>query len=82
MIIDAAARFGCAHRWVVMNQDGAMLFVCEQCSHRTDQLPVHLARTRGEVVQFRAFGTSAPETVAAEPARRTARTARATRRRG
>ena len=80
MIIDAAARFGCTHRWVVMNQDGAMLFVCEQCSHHTDQLPVHLTSTRGQVMQFPLFGVNAPAAVAQPaPARRTAR---ASRRRG
>jgi hypothetical protein len=79
MIIDAAARFRCRHRWVVTNQDGAMLFVCDQCSHRTDQLPLHLTSTRGQVVQFRVFGVTRPDAVATAPPRRTAR---ATRRRG
>jgi hypothetical protein len=52
MIVDAAARFGCRHRFVVTSEDGANLFVCESCGHRTDLLPVHLHATRGEVVAF------------------------------
>ena len=79
MIIDAAARFGCKHRFVVTNEDGAMLFVCESCGHRTDLLPVHLHNTRGEVVAFatRVSLRPAPAAATSRP-RRT----RSTQRRG
>ena len=79
MIVDAAARFGCRHRFVVTSEDGANLFVCESCGHRTDLLPVHLHATRGEVVAF------ATRVIARPPAAVTSsrpRRSRSTQRRG
>ena len=79
MIVDAANRFGCPHRFVVTNEDGMMLFVCEGCGHRTDLLPVHLNTVRGQVVPFPApFTGGITPLVAAPPAR----ASRSTRRRG
>ena len=80
MIVNAASRFGCRHRYVVTDEDGAMLFVCECCGHRTDQLPVHLTTARGQIVQFPSAFVSAPPAVpAVAPA---ARTSRSTQHRG
>lgn len=72
MIVDAAARFGCGHRFVVTEDDGMLWFVCEHCGHRTDLLPVHLSTVRGHVVQFptRAIYTLAPELITAPTAPR------------
>ena len=64
MIVDASARFGCRHRFVVTNDDGVMLFICESCGHRTDLLPVHLHPVRGQVVAF-ATRISLPSTAVA-----------------
>jgi hypothetical protein len=82
MIVQAAARFGCRHRFVVTDQDGILWFVCEGCGHRTDLLPVHLDKTRGQIVEFprQAAGILSPEPLA-EPAARSSRQ-RATRQRG
>jgi hypothetical protein len=83
MIVDATARFGCRHRFVVTNEDGLMLFVCESCAHRTDLLPVHLHAVRGEVVPFaRPSSAPAPAAVTAARPRRSRSTQRRTQRRG
>jgi hypothetical protein len=78
MIVDAAARFGCRHRFVVTSEDGANLFVCESCGHRTDLLPVHLHATRGEVVAFTRVIARPPAAVTSSRPRRS----RSTQRRG
>ncbi len=52
MIVHAAAMFGCHHRYLVLEDDGLALFVCESCGHRTDMLPLQLDAARGEVVDF------------------------------
>jgi hypothetical protein len=69
MIVDAAARFRCRHRYVVTDQDGILWFVCEGCNHRTDMLPIHLDKIRGQIVEFprQAAGILSPEPMA-EPA--------------
>ena len=51
-IIDAARRFGCAHRFIATRDDGLMLFVCECCAHRTELLPLHRDDARGQVIAF------------------------------
>jgi hypothetical protein len=80
MIVDAARKFGCRHRFVVTDEDGMLLFVCECCGHRTDLLPVHLDTVRGQIVPFPApfVGAAAAPLVAAPPAR----ASRSTRHRG
>jgi hypothetical protein len=70
MIVDASARFGCRHRFVVTNEDGLMLFVCESCGHRTDLLPVHLHPVRGEVIPFAARVNAPPPAAATSRPRR------------
>ncbi len=69
MIVHAATRFGCRHRFVVTKQDGVHWFICEGCNHRTDMLPIHLDKTRGQIVQFpmQSAGILSPEPMA-EPA--------------
>lgn len=80
MIVYAASRFGCRHRFVVTDVGGAMLFVCEGCGHRTDQLPLHLTSTRGQVVSFPTRSISAPSALpGVAPA---ARASRSTQHRG
>ena len=74
MIVNAASRFGCRHRFLVTNEGGAMLFVCEGCGHRTDQLPLHLTSTRGQLVRFPTRALGAPSAVPADaPAARISR---------
>ena len=64
LIIDAARRFGCAHRFIVIPDDGLMVFVCECCGHRAEELPLHRHGARGQVIAFTRF--AAP----AQPSRR------------
>lgn len=54
MIVRAAGRFGCAHRWVATaTDDGAQwLLVCEGCGHRTEQLPLTRDTSFGQVLAF------------------------------
>lgn len=53
MIIQAAGRFGCAHRYVVTaTDDDRWLFVCEACGHRTELLPLTRDTSFGQVVAF------------------------------
>ena len=54
VIIAAARKFGCAHRFVLTKEDRVFSFVCELCEHRTEDLPViRLRITRGaRVIQF------------------------------
>ena len=59
LIIDAARRFGCAHRFIVTPYDGLMIFVCECCGHRAEFLPVHRDGARGQVMAFTRFAAPA-----------------------
>lgn len=52
MIVHAAAMFRCPHQYLVLEQDGLPMFVCEGCGHRTEMLPLHLDQSRGEVIRF------------------------------
>lgn len=52
MIVNAAAMFGCSHRYLVIDDAGLPLFVCECCGHRTEMLPLRLDTERGEVIAF------------------------------
>lgn len=54
MIIQAAGRFGCAHRYVVTATDDGdqWLFVCEACGHRTELLPLTGDTSFGQMVAF------------------------------
>jgi hypothetical protein len=54
MIIQAANRFVCAHRWVATaTGDGVQwLLVCEGCGHRTEQLPLTRDPSFGQVLAF------------------------------
>jgi hypothetical protein len=79
IVVNAAARFGCRHRFLVTTEDGLNLFVCESCGHRTDLLPVHLHAKRGELVAFETrIVARPPAVVTSSPTRRS----RATQRRG
>jgi hypothetical protein len=53
MIIQAARRFACAHRYVVTAAGEQWLFVCETCEHRAEQLPLTRHTTVGQVLTFR-----------------------------
>jgi len=49
MVIDASRIFRCAHTWVSVKQSGVLLFVCAECAHRTELLPLHPpARSGGQ----------------------------------
>ena len=54
MIIQAARRFACTHRFVVTATDAGdlWLFVCEACEHRAELLPLTRDTTFGEVLAF------------------------------
>jgi hypothetical protein len=61
MIIEAIARFACAHRYVAQmacfarpeagNVD-RLLLVCERCGHRAEQLPLQRDTSFGRVIAF------------------------------
>ena len=67
LIIDAARRFGCVHRFIVTPDDGLMVFVCECCEHRAEELPLHRDGPRGQRGQVIAFTRFAAP---AQPSRR------------
>lgn len=54
MIIQAAGRFTCGHRYVVTATDDGdkWLFICEGCGHRTAALPLKQERSFGQVLAF------------------------------
>jgi len=54
MIIQAAGRFACAHRYIATaTADGDQwLFVCEGCAHRTELLPLNRDASFGQLIAF------------------------------
>jgi hypothetical protein len=54
MIIQAAGRFACAHRYIAtaMADGDRWHFVCEGCDHRTELLPLNRAASSGQVLAF------------------------------
>lgn len=54
MIIQAAGRFACAHRFVATaTVDGDQwLFACEACGHRTELLPLTRDTSLGQLLAF------------------------------
>jgi len=54
MIIQAAGRFACAHRYIATaTTDGdRWLFVCEGCEHRTELLPLNRGASFGQLLAF------------------------------
>ena len=54
MIIQAASRFTCAHRYIATaTVDGDhWIFVCDGCAHRTELLPLNRATSFGELLAF------------------------------
>jgi hypothetical protein len=46
MVISAARRFRCQHRFVVTHTKRDFEFVCERCRHRTEELPPVRWRSR------------------------------------
>jgi hypothetical protein len=46
MIISAARRFRCQHRFVITRTKHDFEFVCERCRYRTEELPPVRLRTR------------------------------------
>ena len=58
-IIDAARKFGCAHRFIATQDDGLMVFVCECCAHRAELLPLHRDGARGQVIAFTRWAAAA-----------------------
>jgi hypothetical protein len=56
MVVQAAARFGCAHVYIVTSVDDgdSWIFVCDTCGHRTEMLPLPLihGNSFGQLVPF------------------------------
>jgi|tagenome__1003787_1003787.scaffolds.fasta_scaffold20214085_2 hypothetical protein len=52
MIIRAARRFACAHRFFVKRHRRDFIFVCRRCHVRKDELPVVRLRADGRVIAF------------------------------
>jgi hypothetical protein len=64
MIIEAIARFACAHRYIAQMASVArpeagdagntdrLLLVCERCGHRAEQLPLPRDTSFGRVIAF------------------------------
>ena len=61
MIIEAVARFACAHRYIaqlinigtlVSGESSRLLLVCERCGHRVEQLPLPRPPSFGRVIAF------------------------------
>jgi hypothetical protein len=54
MIIQAAARFTCVHRYIATATADAdrWLFVCEGCAHRTELLPLKHDARFGQLLAF------------------------------
>jgi hypothetical protein len=76
MVIQAAGRFTCTHRYIATaTADGdRWLFVCEGCEHRTELLPLYRDALYGQLVAFptpsagadlgeAAFGHHSPSTL-------------------
>lgn len=52
MIIQAAGRFACAHRYIATASGDRWLFVCEGCEHRTELLPLNRDTSFGQLLAF------------------------------
>jgi hypothetical protein len=54
MIIQAAGRFACAHRYIATAtaRGDRWLFVCEGCEHRTELLPLNRDAPFGQLLAF------------------------------
>jgi hypothetical protein len=39
-VIYAETKFRCRHRYIATAEQQRLLFVCDQCQHRTEQLPL------------------------------------------
>ncbi len=46
MVIYAETKFRCRHRYIATAEEQRVLFVCEECQHRTELLPLD----RGELL--------------------------------
>lgn len=47
MLIAAAHKFGCSHRFVVTKETHLFSLICEVCEHRVEELPLVLPRSAG-----------------------------------
>jgi hypothetical protein len=52
MIIYAAEKFHCRHRYVATTEGDLLLFVCDRCHHRTELLPLDMGTRTRAVVRF------------------------------
>lgn len=54
MIIQAAGRFTCAHRYIATatGDRNRWLFVCDGCAHRTELLPLNRDTSFGQLLAF------------------------------
>ncbi len=51
-VIYAETIFRCRHRYIATAEEQRLLFVCDQCHHRTEQLPIDRGAPPGKVEQF------------------------------
>jgi hypothetical protein len=59
MVIEAGRIFRCTHSYVVVKQNGVMVFACMTCDYRTEELPLRTRRSTPQVVAFPAAMTGA-----------------------
>jgi hypothetical protein len=59
MVIYAATTFRCRHEYIATAEQGRVLFVCDQCHHRTELLPLHRGASVRRVMIFPAAAGTA-----------------------
>ena len=52
MVIYAETKFRCRHRYIATAEDQRLLFVCDQCQHRTELLPLDRVASLCRVMTF------------------------------
>jgi hypothetical protein len=71
LVIAAAHKFGCAHRFVVTKERNLFSFICELCEHRVEELPLVTPRAAATaaVISFPTPHRAAPGNAARAPRR-------------
>jgi hypothetical protein len=52
MVIYAETKFRCRHRYVATAEPHRLLFICDQCQHRTELLPLERGAELCRVMTF------------------------------
>ena len=60
MVIYAETKFRCRHRYIATAEPPRLLFVCDQCQHRTELLPLERGASLCRVVTFPPLAEAAP----------------------